>query len=54
MFVVEPPGALWFGHGWKSQGSPLSEGYSYTSDSNDEWMTVDSIREMIAPYDDRG
>ncbi len=53
MFVVEPPGALWFGHGWEGQGSPLAEGYSYTSDSNDEWMTVDNIRELIAPYDDR-
>ena len=34
MFVVEPPGALWFGHGWSEKGSPLAEGFRYASDTN--------------------
>ena len=50
-YVVEPSGALWFGHGWKDRGDPLPEGYRYASDSNDEWMTVEDIRDLVAPFD---
>ncbi len=51
MYVVEPAGTLWFGHGWSDEGDSLPEGYRFASDSNQEWMTVDEIRELIAPYD---
>ncbi|MFP3853957.1 MAG: UDP-N-acetylglucosamine 4,6-dehydratase (inverting) [Anaerolineales bacterium] len=50
-FVVEPTGALWFGHGWKDEGEPLPEGYRYASDSNEQWMTVEDIRDLVAPFD---
>ncbi len=52
MFVVEPPGALWFGHGWREQGKPLQEGYRYASNTNDQWLEVEEIREMIQPFED--
>jgi UDP-N-acetylglucosamine 4,6-dehydratase len=51
MYVVEPAGALWFGHSWREQGRPLSEGFQYTSDSNQDWMTVEEIRAMSEPGD---
>ncbi|GMR10732.1 MAG: UDP-N-acetylglucosamine 4,6-dehydratase (inverting) [Anaerolineae bacterium] len=51
MYVVEPPGALWFGHSWREKGQPLSEGYQYASDSNQEWMTVEEIRAISEPGD---
>jgi UDP-N-acetylglucosamine 4,6-dehydratase len=51
MFVVEPSGALWFGHGWDDQGAPLPEGFRYASDTNQSWLTVHEIRDLIAPFD---
>ncbi len=48
MFVVTPPGALWFGHAWDGRGRSLSEGYRYASDANDRWLTVDQIRGIVA------
>jgi UDP-N-acetylglucosamine 4,6-dehydratase len=50
-YVVEPTGALWFGHGWQDRGQPLPEGYRYASDSNSDWMTVEDIRQLVAPFD---
>ena len=47
MYVVEPPGALWFGHEWREQGKPLPEGFVYSSDNNKQSLTVDEIRELI-------
>ncbi len=51
MFVVEPSGALWFGHGWRQQGKSLPEGFRYASDNNDVWLSVEEIRAMIAPFE---
>ncbi len=47
MYVVEPPGALWFGHEWREQGKPLPEGFVYSSNNNKQSLTVDEIRELI-------
>ena len=47
MYVVEPPGALWFGHEWREKGKPLPEGFAYSSDNNKQSLTVDEIRELI-------
>ena len=46
MYVVEPPGALWFGHDWRDKGSALPEGFEYKSDKNENWLEVDEIREL--------
>ncbi len=51
MFVVEPPGALWFGHGWREKGRPLPEGFRYASDTNDRWLTPEEMRALVAPLE---
>ena len=51
MYVVEPTGALWFGHGWRDRGRALPGDFTYTSDKNDQWLSPDKIRELVAPYD---
>ena len=51
MFVVQPSGALWFGHSWQEQGQPLPDGFLYASNNNPQWLTVGQIREMVAPFE---
>jgi UDP-N-acetylglucosamine 4,6-dehydratase len=51
MFVVQPAIDIWFGHDWQKLGQPLPEGYRYASDSNPEWLTIEQIREMVAPFE---
>ncbi len=51
MYVVEPPGALWFGHGWRERGRPLAEGFRYASDTNELWLTVEEIRDIVRPLE---
>jgi len=51
MFVVQPTGALWFGHEWQNNGKVLPAGFSYTSDTNPNWLSREQIGEMIAPFE---
>ncbi|MCZ6528724.1 MAG: UDP-N-acetylglucosamine 4,6-dehydratase (inverting) [Chloroflexi bacterium] len=51
MYVVEPPGALWFGHSWREQGKQLPEGFRFSSDQNERWLTADEIREIVEPFE---
>ncbi|MGD2057289.1 MAG: UDP-N-acetylglucosamine 4,6-dehydratase (inverting) [Anaerolineales bacterium] len=51
MFVVEPSGALWFGHAWRDKGKQLPEGFRYTSDSNEQWLDEQEIRALVQPFD---
>lgn len=51
MYVVEPSGALWFGHAWREQGKNLPEGFRYASDKNSDWLDEEQIRELIQPFD---
>lgn len=50
MFVVQPGGALWFGHGWEEQGRQLADGFSYTSDNNQQWISEAEMVELVRPY----
>ncbi len=50
MFVVQPSGMTWFGRDWEKDGKKLPEGYHYSSDNNTEWLDLDGIKEMIAPF----
>ena len=52
MFVVEPPGALWFGHAWEKEGRRVAEGFRYTSDTNEVWMEVDELTQLIASHEE--
>ena len=53
MFVVQPSGVLWFGHDWQPEGNSLPAGFRFSSDNNPKWLTVDQIREMVAPFEGR-
>jgi len=52
MYVVQPAATLWFGHYWADIGDPLPDGYHYASDNNSEWLSVDEIQSMVAPFED--
>ncbi len=54
MFVVQPNAALWFGHEWQDKGQPLPDGFRYTSEANPQWLTVDQMRELVAPFEEAG
>jgi UDP-N-acetylglucosamine 4,6-dehydratase len=44
-YVVLPTLAEW---GWQQPaGEQVEDGFSYTSDTNDRWLTVDDIRQML-------
>ncbi len=51
MYVVQPAEEIWFGHRWSKAGSPLADGFRYASNTNSEWLTVEQIREIIAPIE---
>ena len=50
-YVVQPPEDLWFGHTWSQQGTQLPEGFTYSSDNNKHWLSVDEIRELVLPFE---
>jgi UDP-N-acetylglucosamine 4,6-dehydratase len=55
MFVVQPTsemaGELWFGHYWQDKGRRLPEGFRYASNSNTDWLSIEQIREILAPIE---
>jgi UDP-N-acetylglucosamine 4,6-dehydratase/5-epimerase len=54
MFVVQPAEALWFGRDWEKRGKPLASDFRYASNTNEEWLNVDQIRELVAPFERDG
>jgi len=51
MYVVQPSTELWFGHTWQSDGRSLPDGFRYGSDTNQSWLTIEQIKELIAPIE---
>lgn len=51
MYVVQPVEAFWFGRKWEGRGKPLPDGFRYASNTNDAWLTVEELRQMIAPIE---
>ena len=54
MFVVQPAQDVWahpFGHAWEQVGKPLPEGFRFASNTNPDWLTIDQIKQMIAPFE---
>ncbi len=51
MFVVQPVEAFWFGGDWARRGRPVPDGFRYSSAENPEWLDVEQIREIIAPFE---
>lgn len=52
MFVVQPAEALWFGHQWSKKGKALPDDYHYASDNNEQWLSIEEIRAIVAPIED--
>jgi UDP-N-acetylglucosamine 4,6-dehydratase len=48
MFVIQPSHPWWRTENWVN-GKPLAEGFRYSSDSNDRWLTRRELRELVAP-----
>ncbi|MDA3012807.1 MAG: UDP-N-acetylglucosamine 4,6-dehydratase (inverting) [Actinomycetota bacterium] len=47
-YVIAPVLASWESDASWTEGSTLADGFSYRSDSNDQWLDVDQIRELLA------
>ena len=46
MFVIQPVHPWWFAGNW-SEGTPLPDGFRYTSDTNSQWLSVEELRELV-------
>lgn len=47
MFVIEPAHPWWSQQNL-SEGRPLADGFSYASDTNDRWLSVEELRRLVA------
>jgi UDP-N-acetylglucosamine 4,6-dehydratase len=52
MFIVQPSASLWFGHDWNDEGLSLPDGFHYGSDTNPQWLTIEQMHEIIAPFEE--
>jgi UDP-N-acetylglucosamine 4,6-dehydratase len=46
MYVIQPAHSWWMTDNWES-GKKMKDGFSYTSDQNDDWIKIDQLLEMI-------
>ena len=53
MYIVQPSPNAWFGHDWQSEGQALPASFRFSSDTNPKWVSVNQIREMVAPFEGR-
>jgi UDP-N-acetylglucosamine 4,6-dehydratase len=51
MFVVQPAEAFWFGREWEKRGELCVEGFRYASNTNPQWLSIEQIRQMVAPFE---
>ncbi len=51
MFVVQPAEAYWFSREWAKEGQPLPDDFRYASNTNTEWLTVEQIKQLVAPFE---
>ena len=45
MYVIKPTHPWWGPENWKD-GKPLPEGFTYSSSTNSEWLSVEELRQM--------
>ncbi len=50
MYIVKPPETLWE-RSLHYEGTPLPEGFRYSSDTNQQWLDIEGIRKFIAPFE---
>ncbi len=53
LYVVTPSTPLWQ-RDLQYEGRPLPEGFRYASDTNPVWLTVEQIRDYVAPFESNG
>jgi UDP-N-acetylglucosamine 4,6-dehydratase len=46
-FVVLPEQPWWDGKGSNIEGCPVTDGFSYTSDTNDSWLTITDLQGLL-------
>jgi len=51
MYVVQPAEAFWFGREWEKRGKLCPEGFRYASNNNPQWLSLEQIRQMVAPFE---
>ncbi len=51
MFIIQPAESLWFGREWEKSGRLLEDGFRYASNTNPQWLTLDQLRQMVAPFE---
>ncbi len=51
MFVIQPAEAFWFGREWEKKGKLLPDGFRFASNTNPQWLALDQLREMVAPFE---
>ena len=47
-YVIQPAHSWWRRENWVN-GASLPEGFRYTSDTNDRWLTGSELQELISP-----
>jgi UDP-N-acetylglucosamine 4,6-dehydratase len=45
-YVVQPDVDWWIRG--RLEGTPVPDGFSYTSDTNTEWLSIDALRAIVA------
>lgn len=48
MYVIQPSHPWWKSENW-THATPLPEGYRYSSDTNEQWLTRRQLEELVAP-----
>ena len=48
MFVIQPSHPWWKSENWDN-AKPLAEGFRYSSDTNDRWLTRRELEELVTP-----
>jgi UDP-N-acetylglucosamine 4,6-dehydratase len=46
MYVVQPTHPWWSGENW-TKGAALPDGFRYTSDTNDKWLSASDLHELL-------
>ena len=49
-FLIEPEHPFWKKDNYR-EGTPLPEGFRYTSDTNDQWLTREELKNMVAAHE---
>ncbi|MBI3553514.1 MAG: UDP-N-acetylglucosamine 4,6-dehydratase (inverting) [Elusimicrobia bacterium] len=53
-FYIIEPAFPWWGDGHWEEGKPLAEGFRYSSDSNDRWLSPKELKDMIGDPQSEG